>query len=345
MFLDEICRRAQEMPGRIVLPEPEDERTLRAAVAIEEQAIAEVILVGDADAVTAKAREVGVKVSAPIVDPARSEHLDSFADRYYELRKSKGISQEDARKTLLDPITFGIMMLDREMGDGLVAGACHSTAATLRPALQILRTAPGIPLVSSFFFMAFPDTTYLFADSGLVENPDAEQLAEIALCTAQSAMGFGIEPLVAMLSYSTKGSAKSPLTEKVVEATRIAQERARERFGPDSPIQIDGELQGDAALVASVGQRKAPNSPVAGLAKVLIFPDLNSGNIAYKLVERLAGAGAYGPIVQGLRLPVNDLSRGCSWEDIVGVAAVTTVQWQMRRAAVGGSQPKESAAQ
>ena len=345
MFLDDVCRRAQECPGRIVLPEPEDERTLRAARAIAERAVAHVTLVGDPGKIASTAKAAGVDVTAPIIDPARSEHLDSFATRYYELRKSKGITEEDARNALLDPITFGIMMLDQGLGDGLVAGACHSTAATLRPALQILRTAPGVPLVSSFFFMAFPDTTYLFADSGLVENPDAEQLAEIALSTAESAMGFGIEPLVAMLCYSTKGSAHSTLTEKVVEATRLAQERAAQRFGPDSPVRIDGELQGDAALVPSVGQRKSPGSPVAGQAKVLIFPDLNSGNIAYKLVERLGGASAYGPIVQGLRLPVNDLSRGCSWEDIVGVAAVTTVQWQMRRAAMEGSQIKTPAPQ
>lgn len=345
MFLDDVCRRAQECPGRIVLPEPEDERTLHAAKAIEERAIAHVILVGDSEAIAASAKAAGIEITAQVVDPARSEHRESFSNRYFELRKSKGISEEDARNAVLDPITFGIMMLDQGLGDGLVAGACHSTAATLRPALQILRTAPGVPMVSSFFFMAFPETTYLFADSGLVENPDASQLAEIALSTAESAMGFGIEPLVALLSYSTKGSAHSILTEKVVDATRIAQERAIQRFGPDSPVRIDGELQGDAALVPSVGQRKSPGSPVAGQAKVLIFPDLNSGNIAYKLVERLGGASAYGPIVQGLRLPVNDLSRGCSWEDIVGVAAVTTVQWQMRRAATDGSQPKTPALQ
>jgi len=337
--LDEVCRRAQESPGRIVLPEPEDERTLRAAKAVSERGVARVTLVGNPATIAATAKVAGVDLAAEIIDPARSEHRDSFASRYYELRKSKGISEEDARSALLDPITFGIMMLDRGLGDGLVAGACHSTAATLRPALQILRTAPGVPMVSSFFFMAFPGATYLFADCGLVEDPDSEQLAEIALGTAESAMGFGIEPLVAMLSYSTKGSANSPLTEKVVEATRIAQERAIARFGAESPVRIDGELQGDAALVPSVGQRKSPGSPVAGQAKVLIFPNLDSGNIAYKLVERLGGASAFGPIVQGLRLPVNDLSRGCSWEDIVGVVAVTTVQWQMRRAAMEGREP------
>lgn len=345
MFLDDVCCRARENPGRIILPEPEDERTLFAAKGIEERGIGKVILIGNADAVSATAQRAGVTVDAQLIDPSQSGVLDEFAQCYFDLRKSKGITEEEARKAVLDPITFGIMMLDAGQGDGLVAGACHSTAATLRPALQILRTAPGVSLVSSFFFMAFPDTTYMFADCGLVENPDAEQLAEIALSTAESALGFGIDPLVAMLSYSTKGSAHSPLTEKVVEATRIAQERAIERFGPNSPIRIDGELQGDAALVQAVGERKAPGSAVGGKAKVLIFPDLNSGNIGYKLVERLGGAKAYGPIVQGLRLPVNDLSRGCSWEDIAGVAAVTTVQWQMRRSAMEGSPSKTPALQ
>ncbi|MCC6490770.1 MAG: phosphate acetyltransferase [Candidatus Hydrogenedentes bacterium] len=331
-FLDDVCGRAKAMPGDLILPEAEDERTLRAAVAIEDQGIAKVTLIGDPDEVAAKAKAAGVSLTCKVVNPATAPHLDQFAARYYELRKAKGVSEDEARKTMQSPIPHGIMMLDQGMGDGLVAGACHSTADTLRPALQILKTAPGVSFVSSVFFMSLGETTYLFADSGLVEDPNAEQLAEIALCTAQTALEFGIPPLVAMLSYSTKGSAKSHLTEKVVTATRIAQERLEERFGPDSPVRIDGELQGDAALVEGVAVRKAPGSPVAGKARVLIFPNLDSGNIAYKLVERLGGAGAYGPIVQGCRLPVNDLSRGCSWEDIVGVAAVTVVQGQTRRA-------------
>lgn len=320
------------MPGNLILPEAEDERTLRAAVAIEERGIAKVTLIGDPDAVAAKAKAAGVPLACKVVNPATAPHLDQFAARYYELRKAKGVSEDEARKTMQSPIPHGIMMLDQGMGDGLVAGACHSTADTLRPALQILKTAPGVSFVSSVFFMSLGETTYLFADSGLVEDPNAEQLAEIALCTAQTAIEFGIPPLVAMLSYSTKGSAKSHLTEKVITATRIALERLEERFGPNSEVRIDGELQGDAALVEGVAVRKAPGSPVAGKARVLIFPNLDSGNIAYKLVERLGGAGAYGPIVQGCRLPVNDLSRGCSWEDIVGVAAVTVVQGQTRRA-------------
>ncbi len=329
-FIDTVCGQARKAPGRLILPESEDERTLRAAAAIEEQGLARVTLVGDPNQVAALANQISVTLACEVIDPASSNYAERFAARYFELRKSKGITEQDAQAAVLDPITFGIMMLDQELGDGLVAGACHSTAATLRPALQILRTAPGVPFVSSFFFMSLGEMTYLFADCALVEDPSAEQLAEIALCTAESAIRFGIDPFVAMLSYSTKGSAESPLTEKVVTATQIAQERALERFGPDSPVRIDGELQADAALVESVAVRKASASPVAGKARVLIFPDLNSGNIAYKLVERLGGAAAYGPIVQGLRLPVNDLSRGCRWEDIVGVAAVTVVQGQLR---------------
>ncbi|MEA3365716.1 MAG: phosphate acyltransferase, partial [Candidatus Hydrogenedentes bacterium] len=220
-------------------------------------------------------------------------------------------------------------MLHKGNADGLVAGAMHSTSDTLRPALQILKTAPGVKIASSLFFMVFEDVTYLFADCGLIEDPDAEQLAEIAVATAQTAIGFDIDPIVALLSYSTKGSARSHLTEKVVKATELAQQRAKEVFSADSKVRIDGELQGDAALAERVGRKKAPSSEVAGHAKVLIFPNLDAGNIAYKLVQYLGGAEAYGPIIQGMRLPVNDLSRGCVPDDIVGVAAVTVVQSQL----------------
>jgi phosphate acetyltransferase len=329
-FIDTIIEQARREPRHILLPEPEDERTLRAAAVIEEQGIAKVTLLGDEDVVQATLREVGIERTFTIVDPARSAHLDDFAATFYEMRKAKGLTEEAAREQMKQPIPHGIMMLHKGLGDGLVAGAIHSTADTLRPALQILKTSPGASLVSSFFFMTMTTgETYLFADCGLVENPNADQLAEIALETAQSAVAFDIEPTVAMLSYSTKGSAKSELVDKVVEATRIAQKKAESRFGPDSPVRIDGELQGDSAVVDRVGRRKAPQSDVAGRAKVLIFPDLNAGNIAYKLVQYLGGAEAYGPIIQGVRLPVNDLSRGCSADDIVGVAAVTVVQSQM----------------
>ncbi len=329
-FIDTVIEQARREPRHVLLPEADDERTLRAAAVIEEQGIAKVTLLGDEAAVKATLREVGIDRHFTIVDPARCEHLDDFAATYFEMRRAKGMTEEAALEQMKRPIPHGIMMLHKGLGDGLVAGAIHSTADTLRPALQILKTSPGASLVSSFFFMTVQTgETYLFADCGLVENPSAEQLAEIAIETAHSAMAFDIEPTVAMLSYSTKGSAKSPLVDKVVEATRIAQEKAALRFGPDSPVRIDGELQGDSAIVDRVGRRKAPQSDVAGRAKVLVFPDLNAGNIAYKLVQYLGGAEAYGPIIQGVRMPVNDLSRGCTAEDIVGVAAVTVVQSQM----------------
>ena len=332
-FIESLYERAREHPATIILPEAEDERTLQAAVLIRKLRVAEVVLVGNREQIETDLKQIGSVGEFEIVDPSVAPSLDEFVQDYFEMRKSKGMTLEEARAAMLKPIPHGIMMVHKKKGDGLVAGAIHSTGDTLRPALQILRTAPGIKTVSSFFFMTLGENTYLFADCGLVEDPNAEQLAEIAVCTAQSAISFGIEPTVAMLSYSTKGSAKSHLTEKVVAATQLAQSLAKERFGADSPVRIDGELQGDSALVEAVGKRKAPTSEVAGKAKVLIFPDLNSGNIAYKLVERLGGASAYGPIVQGLRLPANDLSRGCSAEDIVGVAAVTAIQAKMGAAA------------
>jgi phosphate acetyltransferase len=328
-FIDDIIRKAQENPGVVLLPEPEDERTLRAAVEIESKNLAKVILIGNQDVVAEKRKELGLPDAQEVVDPARCEHLDEFAETYHEMRKHKGVTPEQAQEMMKQPIPHGIMMLHKGQADGLVAGAIHSTGDTLRPALQILRTAKGCSIVSSFFFMDCGDRTFIFADCGLVEDPDAEQLAEIALSSAQSAISFGIEPKVAMLSYSTKGSAQSALTEKVVEATRIAKERVGERFKPEQNVVIDGELQVDAAIVPKVAGSKAPDSPLEGDAKILIFPDLNSGNIAYKLVQRVANADAYGPVIQGMRLPVNDLSRGCSADDIVGVAAVTVVQGQM----------------
>lgn len=328
-FIDAIVDQARSMPKTILLPEPEDERTLRAADAILERQIAKVVLIGSRDEVTAKLKGLGITRDIDIIDPESAEWLDEFASEMHELRKAKGLTEEAAMAAMREPIPHGIMMLHKGKGDGLVAGAIHSTADTLRPALQILRTAPGCSLVSSFFFMSWPDKTLLFADCALVEEPTAGQLAEIALSTAQSAISFGIEPTVALLSYSTKGSAESASTQRVVDATKLAQEKAADRFAADKHVQIDGELQADAALVEKVGSKKAPGSPVAGKAKVLVFPDLGAANIAYKLCERLGGAKAYGPVLQGLRLPVNDLSRGCSAEDIVGVAAVTAVQSQM----------------
>ncbi len=330
-FIDDVIQQARKNPGTIVLPEPEDDRTLQAADTIEDQGIAKVILVGDDQMIADKLQTLGISRSFEVVNPSKASWLDDFTQQFHDMRKAKGMTPDQARQTILEPIPHGIMMLHTGRGDGLVAGAIHSTGDTLRPALQILRTAPGSSLVSSFFFMALPDTTYIFADCALVEDPTAEQLAEIALASAESAYAFGFDPCVALLSYSTKGSAKSHRTEKVIEATRMAQEKAAERFPAEMNVRIDGELQADAALVEKVGASKAPDSPVAGKAKVLIFPDLDSANIAYKLVQRLGGADAYGPVIQGIRLPVNDLSRGCSVDDIVGVTAVTVVQAQMSK--------------
>ncbi|MDY5000115.1 MAG: phosphate acetyltransferase, partial [Lachnospiraceae bacterium] len=253
-----------------------------------------------------------------------------YIETLYELRKSKGMTMEKARETLLsDTLTFGVMMVKCNDADGMVAGACHATADTLRPALQILKTAPGTKLVSGFFIMDVPDCeygyngTFLFADCGLNQDPNPEELAAIADTSAKSFKNLvGAKAIIAMLSHSTKGSAKHPLVDKMVEATRIAKEQY-----PN--LVIDGELQTDAALVPSVAKSKAPNSDVAGKANVLIFPNLDAGNIGYKLVQRLGKAEAYGPMLQGLAKPVNDLSRGCSWEDVVGVVALTAVQAQL----------------
>lgn len=327
-FLEQIVGRAKNDIKTIVLPESTDIRTLKAAAMIQEQGIANIILIGDEAAI--KELGGGLDISkAKIVNPAKFDKFDEYVNTLYELRKSKGMTQEQAGKLLSEnPLYFGIMMVKLGEADGMVAGAINSTGNTLRPALQILKTAPGAKLVSAFFIMVVPNCEYgeqgvfVYGDSGLVENPNAEELSEIAIASSKSFKSLvQAEPVVAMLSYSTYGSAKSELTEKVIEATKLAKGKAPE-------LQLDGELQADAAIVASVGQSKAPGSPVAGKANVLIFPDLNCGNIAYKLTQRLARAEAYGPIIQGLAKPVNDLSRGCSAEDIVGVVAITCVQAQ-----------------
>ena len=264
-----------------------------------------------------------------VIDPHSAPKHEAYAQAFYELRKNKGMTIENARKQMDDPTYFATMMVKCNDADGLVSGACHSTANTLRPALQILKTAPGTKLVSAFFMMCTScpefgeDGVVLFADSGLNINPDADQLSEIALSSAKSWKSFmNDEAKVAMLCYSTKGSAGGDCAEKVIEATKLAQEKE-----PD--LLVDGEMQLDAALVPSVAQSKAPNSKVAGQANILIFPDLASGNIGYKLVQRFAKAEAYGPLLQGIAAPVNDLSRGCSADDIVGVVAITAVQAQM----------------
>ncbi|MHB0999471.1 MAG: phosphate acetyltransferase [Armatimonadota bacterium] len=325
--MESIYARAKEAKKRIVLPEGIDARVVKAAADVRDRGLATPIVLGNPDKVQEIANEKGIDISGiEIVDPETSPKRQEYADMLFELRKKKGMTPEEAYALAGKTLYYGVLMVKAGEADGEVSGATHSTADTVRPALQVLRTAPGVSIVSAFFVMIVPDSPYgenglfIYADSGLVINPNAAELAEIAICSGKSMNAlFGVEPRVAMLSFSTKGSAKDPLVDKVVEATRIAKEKA-----PD--MMIDGELQGDAALVPWVGESKAPGSPVAGKANVLIFPDLQAGNIGYKLTERLAKAEAYGPILQGIAKPVNDLSRGCDSEDIVNVVAITAVQ-------------------
>lgn len=313
----------------IVLPEGAEPRTVKAAEIIKREGLADVVLVGNEEKILSVAKQEEANIDGiMIVDPVKSEKYESYVNTFYEMRKSKGVTLEKAREIVKDEIYFGTMMVKQGDADGLVSGAIHSTGDLLRPALQIIKTAPGISTVSSSFVMEVPNSQYgdnglfLFADCAVNPNPTAPELASIAIATAKTAKALaGIEPKVAMLSFSTKGSAKHELVDKVIEATRLAKEQA-----PD--IMIDGELQLDAAIVPKVAELKAPGSSVAGKANILVFPDLQAGNIGYKLVQRLAGAEAIGPICQGFAAPVNDLSRGCSVEDIVNVVAITAVQAQ-----------------
>ncbi len=325
--METIYGRARAAKKRITLPEADDPRMATAAEIIVREGLAEVVLINSEEKIAAAAKQVGADISGcRIVDPTTSPLREKYAGDFYELRKKKGITPEQAHQIVEDPLYFGCMMVLGDEADGQVSGATHSTADTVRPALQILKTAPDCKLASSFFVMIVPNCEYgengvfIYADSGLVINPNADELAEIAIQSARTMQNLlGYEPRVAMLCFSTKGSASDPIADKVIEATKIAKQRR-----PD--LLLDGELQGDAALVDWIGQKKAPGSPVAGKANVLIFPDLNAGNICYKLTERLAKAEAYGPVLQGLKKPVNDLSRGCDANDIVNVAAITAVQ-------------------
>ena len=330
-FIEEIKEKARKDLKSIVLPETEDLRVLQAAERILKEGFSNVILVGNEENIKKLAEDNGLNIEgASIVEPAKSEKYEEYVNKFYELRKNKGITLEQAKEMILDNVYFGMMMVKNEDADGLVSGAAHSTADTLRPALQILKTAPGTKLVSSFFLMIVPDCeygengTFVFSDCGLNQNPTSEELSEIAISSAKSFEQLvGKDSKVAMLSYSTYGSAKSELVDKVVEATKLLKEKAPE-------LKVDGEMQLDAAIVEEIGQKKAPGSEVAGHANTLIFPDLNAGNIGYKLVQRLAKAEAYGPLCQGIAKPVNDLSRGCSSDDIVGVVALTAVQAQVK---------------
>ena len=327
-FIDEIKARAKADKKVIVLPETEDERTYKAAQTVLREGIADLILVGNEEEIEKNKGAYDI-TGAVIVDPAKNDKTEEYIAKLVELRQKKGMTEEQARELLLtNYLYYGVMMVKMKDADGMVSGACHSTADTLRPCLQILKTKPGTKLVSAFFVMVVPDCdmgadgTFIFADSGLEQNPDPEKLAAIALSSAESFKTLtGKEPVVAMLSHSTKGSAKHADVDKVVEATKIAKEQNPE-------LALDGEFQLDAAIVPSVGASKAPGSEVAGKANVLVFPDLDAGNIGYKLVQRLAKAEAYGPVTQGIAKPVNDLSRGCSADDIVGVVAITSVQCQ-----------------
>lgn len=328
-FLDSMLARAKADKQTIVLPEGDDERTLAAAERILADGVADLIILGDAEAIAASPYALD---GARIVDPRTSDMREGFATKLHELRQHKGMTPEQALALMDDVLYFGVMMVKTGEADGMVAGACHATGDVLRPCLQILKTAPGVKLVSSFFVMVVPDCdlgqqgTFLFSDCGLEVQPDAEKLAHIAVNSAQSWRTLmGTEPAVALLSHSSYGSAKNADAAKVVEATALAKELAPE-------LDLDGELQLDAAIVPEVGASKAPDSPVAGRANVLVFPDLDAGNIGYKLVQRLAKAEAYGPVTQGIAAPVNDLSRGCTSDDIVGVIAITCVQAQAKKA-------------
>ena len=328
-FIETIKNKAKSEMKTIILPEAEDIRVLEATEKVGKEGFAKIILVGNTEKTKEIAKENNIDISsAEIIDPESSEKDEEYAKAFYELRKAKGMTEEEAHKILKNPVYFGMMMVKQGDADGLVSGAAHSTSDTLRPALQILKTAPGTKLVSAFFLMNVPnceygeDGVFVFADSGLNENPDSDKLAEIAASSAKSFEQLtGKEAKVGMLSYSTYGSAKSELTEKVIEATKFLKGRYPE-------IKADGELQLDAAIIPEIAKSKAPGSEVAGYCNTLVFPNLDAGNIGYKLVQRLAKAEAYGPLCQGIAKPVNDLSRGCSSDDIVGVVAITAVQGQ-----------------
>jgi phosphate acetyltransferase len=327
-LLDSIKLKARKHNKRIVLPEGYEERTIQAADIAIAESLAQIILIGDPDEIKAHAAKLGLKniSKATLINPKAHPKKGQYINLMVELRKNKGMTIEEASKLIEDPLYLGVLMIKSGDADGEVSGADHATGDVLRPAFHYVKTAPGISVVSGAFIMILQDKSFgengiiIFADGAVHPDPTDKELAEIAVASAHTARAIcGFEPRVALLSFSTKGSAKHELVDKVISATRIAQEMA-----PD--LQIDGELQGDAALVESIGKKKAPGSKIAGIANVLIFPDLNCGNIAYKLVQRLAHAEAIGPILQGMAAPINDLSRGCSVNDIVSMIAITANQ-------------------
>lgn len=326
-FIKDVLARAKQHYKTIVLPEGEDLRVLKAAHIINKDKICKIIILGDEAQIKADYAKNGWDLTGiELINPATSPRLEEYASLLFELRKSKGMTEEEAKKTALIPNYFGTLMIKSGHADGMVSGANHSTADTVRPALQIIKSAHKDRAVSSFLVMVSNDKPYVFSDCAITINPSAKELADIALETSLSAEKFGIEPKVAMLSFSTYGSGKGEQVDKVVEATKLAKEALQSDEFKNMKIELDGELQADAALDMVVARKKAPASHVAGNANVLIFPNLEAGNIGYKLLQRLGGCEAYGPMLQGLNAPVNDLSRGAFAEDIVGVIAITALQ-------------------